>query len=123
MQPGPRAIATAKIVHDFNQEVQFDLLFWKHLVVCHLVDTCIRFSVGGLTKSRETTDVLEVITQVWIRVFSPMKRLVSDHEGALDSDVGRTWADRWSIQLVLRPRGSHARMIEKHNDLLQPFPA
>ena len=48
-----------------------------------------------------------------------MTRLVSDKEGALDSDEGRQWATRWGISLILRPKGSHAKIVERHNALLR----
>ena len=48
-----------------------------------------------------------------------MITFVSDHEGAIDSDEGRAWASRWGIKLAFRPRGAHARIVERHNELLR----
>eukprot|EP00959_Pyramimonas_sp_CCMP1952_P076359 1595389-Pyramimonas_sp.AAC.1 len=48
-----------------------------------------------------------------------MRVLTSDKEGALDSEIASAWADRWSIQFNLRPRGAHARIVERHNSLLR----
>eukprot|EP00971_Amphidinium_carterae_P102564 2030284-Amphidinium_carterae.1 len=100
-------------------EVQCDLLFWRRFVVLHMLDTLIRWSVAVIVQTRETADILHGITHAWVRQYGPMKRLTCDHEGALDSDQGRAWATRWSIDLHFRPRGSHARMVERHNDLLR----
>ena len=43
----------------------------------------------------------------------------SDKEGAIVSDAGALWADRWGIQLDPRPITAHARMIERHNKILR----
>lgn len=117
-RPSARNMTTAKIISDFNVEIECDLLFWKTNIILHMVDVCVRWSAAGVCQSRETADTLAALTHNWLRIFGPMTRLVSDHEGALDSDYGRSWADRWSVKLVLRARGAHARLVEKHNDLL-----
>ena len=38
-RPGKRPIATSRVVTDFNQDVQVDLLFWKSHVVMHMLCT------------------------------------------------------------------------------------
>ena len=44
---------------------------------------------------------------------------MSDQEGALYSDEGAIWASRWQIELKSKPKGSHAHIIERRNDLLR----
>ena len=118
-RPGNRPKASLSIVTDFNVEVQHDLVTWKGKQVLHLICVFLKFSQGGLLASRVTRHVLDMITHVWIRQFGPMKRLVSDHEGALDSDEARAWATRWGIEMHFCPKGAHAVVVEKHNDLLR----
>ena len=83
-----------------------------------MLDTLVRFSVAAILSNKTTAEVLGAITHYWIRVYGAPAVLTSDHEGALDSEEARTWASRWNIQLNLRPRGAHARMVERHNELL-----
>eukprot|EP00959_Pyramimonas_sp_CCMP1952_P154402 3230224-Pyramimonas_sp.AAC.1 len=112
-------MAKLKVLSDFNIEVEVDLLFWSTRAVLHLVDACIRWSAAIIIASRVAQDILNGIAHVWLRLYGPMKRLTSDEEGALDSAVASAWADRWGMQLNLRPRGSHARVVERHNALLR----
>jgi hypothetical protein len=37
-------VHTSCVVIDFNNVVQYDLLFWTEHVVIHLLDTCLRRS-------------------------------------------------------------------------------
>ncbi len=67
-QPGRRPIATSRVVNDFNQEVQFDLLFWKTHTVMHLMCALVRFSVVTITPAKDTTTVLTAISHYWLRV-------------------------------------------------------
>ena len=55
----------------------------------------------------------------WIRQYGPPKTIVSDQEGALFLDEGAIWASRWSIELKSKPKGAHAHIIERRNDLLR----
>ena len=118
-RPGTKAVTTAKNITDFNVEVQFDLVKWKQHWICHIICVFLRWSQGGITPSREPRDILRVITHVWLRQYGAMTTFVSDHEGAIDSDEGRAWASRWGIKLAFRPRGAHARIVERHNELLR----
>eukprot|EP00959_Pyramimonas_sp_CCMP1952_P416417 8724042-Pyramimonas_sp.AAC.1 len=90
---GVRPMAKLKVLSDFNIEVEVDLLFWSTHTVLHLVDACIRWSAALIVASRVTQDILNGITHVWLRLYGPMKRLTSDKEGALDSEVASAWAD------------------------------
>ena len=130
---GNRPVATLKLVTCFNDELQMDLLFWRAAcptrrrttpdgemrTVLHIICVCVRFSQGALLADRNLETILAAIVHVWFRVFGPPKRIVSDQEGALNSDAGRAWATRWNVELVLRPRKAHARMVERHNELLR----
>ena len=104
---------------EFNEEVQVDLLFWEERPMLHIVDRCTRFAAAQLVENRSTSYVLGPFTRIWLRIFGPPKRIVSDHEGAFDSDEGRMWATRWGFKLVFKPKKAHAQMVERHNDLLR----
>ena len=48
-----------------------------------------------------------------------MQTVLSDHEGALTSDEGALWAEKWSTNLRLTPKGNHAWLIERHHQALR----
>ncbi|CAK0834374.1 unnamed protein product [Prorocentrum cordatum] len=118
-RPGKRPIATSRVITDFNQDVQIDLLFWKTKIVMHMLDTLVRFSVAAIIPDRNTGTIIGAVTHYWFRLFGAPAVLTSDREGALDSDEARSWASRWQCKLNLRPRGAHARMVERHHELLR----
>ena len=108
------------ITSQFNEGVQFDLLFLEDgMIVAHMICLCIRWAQGDLVKDRESKTVLAAIDHFWIRVYGPPKVITSDQEGALFSDEGAIWASRWSIELKSKPKGAHAHVIERRKDLLR----
>merc|ERR1739841_358564 len=86
-KPGPRNIATFRIILEFNEEAQFDLLFYTSILepdrgqrtICHLVDACLRWSATGET-TKEEIQLLTTIDKIWISIFGPMTILVTDNE-------------------------------------------
>ena len=99
--------------------MQFDILFLGDGPVGHLICLCTRWTCAGFLTSRVTEVVLNFITHYWIRLFGPPRYLISDQEGALASDEGAAWADRWNIELKPRPRGNHAHVVERHQEILR----
>jgi len=132
-QIGARSIATLKNVTTFNEELQVDIMFWRAASttrrrttpdselrnVFHIICVCTRYAQAIIIPDREVATILDALASIWFRIFGTPKRLVSDQEGALNSDAARTFATRWNFELVLRPRKAHARMIERHNELLR----
>eukprot|EP00959_Pyramimonas_sp_CCMP1952_P113068 2363419-Pyramimonas_sp.AAC.1 len=59
---GKRPIATSRVITDFNQDVQIDLLFWKTKIAMHMLDTLVRFSVAAIITDRNTGTITGAIT-------------------------------------------------------------
>ena len=70
-------------------------------------------------EGKEPKHILPAITHTWFRVYGPPKYIISDQEGALFSDEGSIWADRWGIEMRPKPRNAHAQIIERRNDMLR----
>ena len=84
-----RPVVSLTITSQFNEGVQFDLLFLEdNLIVAHVICMCIRWAQGQMVKSREPKEVLAAIDHFWIRQYGPPKTITSDQEGALFSDEG-----------------------------------
>ena len=64
---GQRAISSGQVFGSFNEDLQVDLLFWNKHIVIHLLDSCIRWSQAEIVPTKESGDVLEGITLLWIR--------------------------------------------------------
>eukprot|EP00971_Amphidinium_carterae_P271540 5387674-Amphidinium_carterae.1 len=118
-RPSPRPLNRSRLADNFNQLVQCDLLFVLDYIIVHLIDECLRFSVAIPVKSRAPSDVLGAITRAWFKVFGPPAVLVSDREGAVASEEGAVWAERWNTSIKLKAHGSHAAIVERHNELLR----
>ena len=81
----------------FNEGLQFDLLFVDDGIVAHLICLCIRWAQGVFVQSREPRDIFPALEHLWFRVYDKPTFMTSDQEGALFSDEGGIWADRWGI--------------------------
>ena len=115
----PRSISSGSLAVEFNVEIQFDFMFWKEKPVCHLIDVAVRFCAAQLVPDRSTTTLIKTITLLWFKLHGAPKQLTADTESALNSDEARVWADRCGFKLNLRPRGAHAKIVERHNALLR----
>jgi hypothetical protein len=119
VRPQPKSMATSRITTRFGEVVQCDLLFVEEMVILHLIDEATRWTATALLAGRKTSDVLPAITATWLRIFGAMDVLVSDQEGALASEEGAVWCERWGISLRLKPKGSHAQLVERHHEVLR----
>jgi hypothetical protein len=48
-----------------------------------------------------------------------MTTLMSDQEGGLVSEQASIWAERHSIALRFKPKGSHAAIVERHHQTIR----
>jgi hypothetical protein len=106
-RPGTHNVATFKISLAFNEEVEFDLMFYQslveprrgRLVIVHLVDCCIRWDVATVIANKEEDTILAAITMFWIAIFGPMGTLTLDEETGMRGRRAADWADAHNIQL------------------------
>ena len=62
----------------------------------------------------------EAIEDMWLSHCTPPRVVISDQEAALDSDSSRSWADRSSTDIKLKPPGNiGASTVERHHELLR----
>ena len=98
-KPSPKSLTTVRLAHDFNQVVQWDILFHRKVMISHFLDEAIRWTAGSLLKGRKAEDLVEAIMTHWIRHFGPMKVLVADGETGLVSEEVAQFLDRVFVQL------------------------
>ena len=118
-KPTPKSLTTVRLAQDFNQVVQWDILFHKKVMISHLLDEAIRWSAGSILQGKTAEDLIASIMTNWIRYFGPMKVLVADGEKGLASEEVAQFLDRVLVQLKTMAPGEHAQMVERHHELLR----
>ena len=127
VRPGPRSVTAYRMCEAFNEEVQFDILYYHstndpldaQILIMHLVDWCIRWSATGVVKSREENDLCTGISRVWIAIHGAMGTLVTDQETGLHGQTASDWAEANDIALKYKAPHQHAQIVERHNEVLR----
>ena len=118
-RPAAKAEATVRLVEEFNEVVQHDLLFHDSMSWQHLIDVCIRLAQAGILRSKDTSSIVMGIYNKWICPYGPMRILESDQEGGLVSEEAKVWLSRMGTTLKEKGVGAHVRMLERHHDILR----
>ena len=118
-RPGVRSVTSTRLSTQFNESVQVDLLFVKHYTILHMIDSCIRWSAAQVIPSREFDAIMTGMELIWFRQYGFPQELVSDREGALDTDAAAGELEKRHVKLTLRARYQHAGIVERHNELLR----
>ena len=80
-KPSPRPAVGMPLASDFNEVVALDLKFFHGHIILHLIDHVSRFSAASLIRSKKPNDILDSIFKIWISIFGPPKRFLSDNGG------------------------------------------
>ena len=118
-KPSHRAQATLRLSTEFNAVIQIDLLFLASLIVLHIIDECTRWTSCVVIESKLACDVLSGLVQGWFRLFGPPRVVIADHEGALVSEEGSIFFERWGTSFSPKPVGSHAQIVERHHEIVR----
>ena len=65
-RPPPKSMTTTRLSRDFNDIVQWDILFVRKFVISHLLDEAIRWTVATLIADKTPSSIIEAIGQHWI---------------------------------------------------------
>ncbi len=126
-KPSPHNITTFRLTLSFNEEVQFDLVFYHSLidqpslarVVVNLVDTCVRWCATKSVGSKEEVELLTAVSAIWIFIHGPMETLVLDEETGMRGRAAQDWAESNGISLKYKAPRQKAWLVERHNELLR----
>ena len=80
-KPSPRPAVGMPLASDFNEVVALDLKFFRGNIILHLIDHVSRFSAACIVKSKKPNEIIDAIFRIWISVFGPPKRFLSDNGG------------------------------------------
>jgi hypothetical protein len=118
-KPGNRSVTSTRLSDEFNNTLQFDLLFFEEHTIGTLIDEATRWECAEILKGKETEHLIRFITDRWIRVFGSPKLIISDQEGGLFSEESSIWAERTGFSIRPKPVNSHAALIERHHQVLR----
>ena len=118
-RPTPKSLTSVRLATDFNQVVQWDILFHRKLMVSQLLDEAIRWTAGSVLKGKSAEYLIAAIMTHWVRHFGSMKVSVADGEKGLASEEVAQFLDRALIQLKTKAPGEHAQMVERHHEPLR----
>ena len=64
-------------------------------------------------------DSLAAMTTTRLQLYGPPTSIVWDGESSISAEEAEQWADRWRIDLLLRPKGKKAWLVERHHEILR----
>ena len=104
---------------NFNDEVDFDFMFYKGQPIGIFVDHSIRLCLGHPIVLHEKEDCIDCLLE-WIKFAQKgMKILRCDQESAMMSNEVGIWLSRHGIQRRPKGTGSHAHLAEAHIRLIR----
>ena len=102
-----------------NKEIEADILFYENFSIWHMVDRADRWHAGKRIVSKTSAILQEAIDVTWLQVFGPFKKLIIDGEKGIDSTSTRDFLARHGIDLQIKAKDQHARMIERRGAILR----
>ena len=125
--PPHKTTTTVRLVLNFNDENQCDLVFIRSkmqparglLPIMHCIDVCTRFGLTCITGTesdgKNEVKLCDAISKTWIAIFGAMQVLVVDGESGLSGRYAMDWASTNSISIKIKAPRQKAWIIERHN--------
>ena len=112
----PKAQVKGHLATIFNEIVQHDLFFLWDKTFMLLIDEAIRWKTGSEIADKTSPTLLKAIIFLWIRLFGPMRNLLTDQEGGLVSIEADAFFERYSVTRILVGQGAYGAkgLIERH---------
>ena len=111
----------------FNLRVQADLFMFKEQWILLMVDEATRYKAAGPVGSREHSELLNKMFDIWFVTFGPPAQLVLDQETSLMGHEAGRELERFGVERV--PKGTTAGpagkqhtgtgLVERHIGLLE----
>lgn len=119
-KPSPRPAVGMPLACDFNEVVALDLKFFHGHIILHLIDHVSRFSAASLIKSKKPNAIIDAIFKIWISVFGPPKRFLSDNGGEFVNGEFLDMCEAYGIVVLTTAAESpwSNGLCERHNAVL-----
>lgn len=116
----PRPKVSLPMAETFNELVAVDLKLIGDTWVLHAIDYMSRFSSAATLKNKSTEEVIGKFFTIWIAVFGPPKRILSDNGGEFISYAFESMCESFNItQLTTAAEAPFSNGVcERHNGLI-----
>ena len=105
---------------EFNEVVAMDIKFLNGKMILHLIDHLTRYSAAALLNSKKPEEIVNKIFQIWICVFGPPSKFLSDNGGEFNNDLFRELCGKYNI--IVKTTAAEAPwsngLCERHNAVL-----
>ena len=116
---GSDTIPSITLAIKFNEYVEVDLMFYKQLIIFHLICRATRWHASSEVENREEDTLLDALDRIWSSIHGPMKFLISDGEGGLTNERVKAMLMSKGIEVKTRAPEQHARFIERGGAILR----
>ena len=121
---------TYSLAMPFNEEVQFDLMFYHSslepglggvqcIPITHLIGCCIRWSARTRSSSKSIRDLLDNISLAWVNVSGGMQTRTLDGERGMKGKEADGWAKYNQMTTKYYAPHLKAWLVERHNALIR----
>ena len=119
-RPAAKPIVGMPLANDFNEVVAMDLKFFHGKIILHLIDHVSRFSAAAIIPSKQANEIISKIFKIWISVFGPPKRFLSDNGGEFVNGDFIEMCESFNIVVLTTAAESpwSNGLCERHNAVL-----
>ena len=119
-RPSPRPVIGMPLATEFNEVVAMDLKKFQGRWILHLIDHLSRFSAACFLQSKNPEEVIDKIFQIWISIFGPPKRFLSDNGGEFSNQQFHSLCESFNITVMTTAAEApwSNGLCERHNAVL-----
>ena len=85
------------LASEFNELVSMDLKLINGVWILHCIDYLTRFSVAHTVRSHDPNEVIEKFFIIWISLFGPPQRILTDNGGEFQGEKWEPVCERFNI--------------------------
>ena len=119
-RPGSLPVVGLPMATEFNEVVAMDIKFLNGKMILHLIDHLTRFSAAAILSSKKPNEIVDKIFKIWICVFGPPIKFLSDNGGEFNNETLREMSERYNI--TVKTTAAEAPwsngLCERHNAVL-----
>ena len=119
-RPSPRPVVGLPLASEFNEVVAMDLKMFEGKWILHLIDHLSRFSAASFINSKNPEEIIQKIFEIWISVFGPPQRFLSDNGGEFINKQFLDMCEQFNITVMTTAAEApwSNGLCERHNAVL-----
>ena len=104
----------------FNEVVAMSIKFHQGIPLLHLIDSCTRFSITAVLKSRDSKEITENMCKMWIEIFGCPQEFICDNDPEFANQDFREMSEAMNIRVTTTSAYSPwaNTLSENHNQVL-----